>query len=143
MNKRYYMTELATFGDHRGQMCVIEEEKQVPFKIARLFYDFFNDPSSTDNRGNHANIFSKFAFICVAGSCEVVIDDGHYRECFVMDNPQKMLVIDNMVWKEMRNFSRDSVLLVISDCKYNKDEYIRSYDQFRELISNKTNKEEQ
>jgi len=129
-SKKYYLTELAEFGDARGQMCVVEAERQVPFKIERLFYTFNNCSETDAGRGNHANRNSKFAFVCLAGSCEIDVDDGANKDHFVLSNPHTMLVIENMVWKEMNNFSKDSILLVLSSHRYDKAEYIRDYKGF-------------
>ena len=128
MNKRFWLKELKEFGDERGRMCVVETERELPFVIKRFFYDYNTDNSS--NRGNHANIRSQFAFISMSGSCTVDVDDGENRETFVLDSPQKLLWVDKMTWKVMRNFSKDNVLLVLSDQHYDANEYIRDYAEF-------------
>lgn len=124
--------ELKEFGDDRGRMCVVEAEQQIPFEIKRFFYDFQTRGSET--RGNHANIRSQFAFISMAGSCTVDVDDGYNQETFVLDNPAKLLWVDKMTWKVMRDFSPDNVLLVVSDQHYDGGEYIRSYEEFKKMF---------
>ena len=132
MNKRFALLELKEFGDDRGRMCVVEAEQQIPFEIKRFFYDFQTCGSET--RGNHANLHSQFAFISMAGSCTVDVDDGCHQETFVLDNPTKLLWVDKMTWKVMRDFSPDNVLLVVSDQHYDGGEYIRDYNEFKEMF---------
>ena len=113
MGNRFQIVELIDLGDDRGGLNVIEANKQVPFEIKRIFYDYNTDKNWI--RGNHANKNSKFAFVSVAGSCTVDVDDGINKESVVLNSPNKMLIIDKMVWKIMKNFSKDNVLLIISD----------------------------
>lgn len=115
--------------DNRGMMCVGEVGKQIPFEIKRIFYDY-NNISSLEHRGGHANINSRFVFICVSGCCTIVVDDGFERKEFVLNDPSSALFVNNMVWKEMYDFSADSVLLVLSDCFYNPDEYIKDFNDY-------------
>ena len=130
---KYYIEDLTAIVDNRGKMCVIENNNNIPFKIERLFYDFENRVGE-ETRGNHANINSRFVFICLKGSCVIEVDDGENRNVFVLNKPDKYLFVDKMVWKEMKNFSEDSVLLVLSDCKYDASEYIKNYNEFKERV---------
>lgn len=132
MNKRFALKELKEFGDARGRMCVVEGLRDIPFEVKRFFYDFNTDCAET--RGNHANIHSQFAFISLAGSCKVDVDDGFNKETFVLDAPTKLLWVDKMTWKVMRDFSADNVLLVVSDQHYDAGEYIREYETFVEAV---------
>lgn len=132
MNKRFQLQTLKEFGDARGRMCVVEANQQVPFEIKRFFYDFHTQGSEI--RGNHANIHSQFAFISLAGSVVVDVDDGNHCESFVLDTPTKLLWVDKMTWKVMRDFSADNVLLVVSDQHYDGNEYIRDYEQFKGMV---------
>lgn len=134
MSDAYYMTELKDLGDERGNLVVISAKKDVPFKIQRIFYDY--NSCADLPRGNHANRNSKFAFISLSGKCTIEVDDGYHVEEFTLDNPRKMLVIQNMVWKVMKDFTKDNILLVISDHYYDKTEYITDYSEFRKAISN-------
>lgn len=133
MNKRFELRYLKDFGDERSSMCVIEAEKELPFKIARFFYDFASKDVKSI-RGNHANKNSKFAFISLAGQCKVEVDDGSFKEEFILNNPNEILIIDKLVWKKMYEFSSDSILLVISDSHYDKGEYIYDYSNFINLL---------
>ena len=128
----YYLIELPCHNDNRGMMCVAECEKNIPFVINRLFYDF-NNINSLKHRGNHANANSQFVFICLHGKCIIKVNDGFDEKVFELDNPKVALYTNKMVWKEMYGYSSDSVLLVLSDCKYDPTEYIRDFDEFLKL----------
>lgn len=131
-NRKHYLFELKPFSDEDGFLSVIEEEKQIPFKIKRIFYEYGVGRNSL--RGKHANKNSQFCLIAVSGSCDVIVEDGISKTSYKLDNPNKVLYLDKMVWKTMTNFSDNCVLLVLSDCLYDKNEYIRDYDKYLELI---------
>lgn len=133
-NKKHYIFELKPFCDEDGFLAVMEEEKEIPFKIRRIFYEYGVECSSL--RGKHANRNSRFCLIAVAGSCEVLVEDGINKTIYYLDKPNKVLYLDKMIWKTMSGFSTDCVLLVLSDCLYDKDEYIRDYDLFLQLTKN-------
>ncbi len=88
-------------------------------------------------RGNHANKYTQFVLINVSGSSKVLVDDGIERKIIILDKPRMGLYLEPMVWKEMYDFSEDSVLLVLASEHYMEDEYIRDYDEFIKLVSNK------
>ena len=127
-NRKHYLFELKPFSDEDGFLTVIEEEKQIPFKIKRIFYEY--GVKETSLRGKHANKNSQFCLIAVSGSCDVIVEDGISKTSYKLDNPNKVLYLDKMVWKTMTNFSNNCVLLVLSDQLYNKDEYIRDFNCF-------------
>lgn len=133
MNKNFYTIKFQCKNDARGKMCIGEYGKEIPFLVKRFFYQF--DFSSDGSRGSHANLESSFVFVCLVGKCTVIVDDGTNRECFVLNDPTTGLYLSNNTWKEMRNFSKDCVLLVLSDKEYNKDEYISDYGRFIELVN--------
>ncbi len=72
--------------------------------------------------------------MCLKGSCVIDIDDGINKCTVVLNKPNKYLYLDKMVWKEMRDFSKDSILLVLSDCEYDASEYIKNYQEFKERV---------
>ena len=128
MNNSFYLINIPEISDDRGQMCVIECCKDIPFVIKRAFYDYNNIDCCL--RGNHANKNSRFVFICLSGSCCIDVDDGKISNSFLLDSPTKALFINKMVWKVMKDFSPDCVLLVLSDCHYDKNEYIKDFETF-------------
>lgn len=134
MIKKHYVIDLKELGDERGSLVVLEENKEFPFPIRRVFYDFNTDP--TISRGNHANKESRFGFISLQGSCVVEVDDGFEKTEYTLNSPFQCLFVDKMLWKSMKCFSRDNILLIISDCTYSCEEYIHNYSDFINLISN-------
>ena len=127
-NKKHYLFELNPFSDEDGFLAVIEEEKQIPFKIRRIFYEYGVERTSL--RGKHANKNSRFCLIAVSGSCDVIVEDSVSIVEYRLNKPNKVLYLDKMIWKTMTNFSKDCVLLVLSDCLYDKNEYIRDYNEY-------------
>ena len=121
-------------GDERGHLVVIEGCKDIPFDIKRAFYIYGSDRDVV--RGKHANRRSQFVLINVSGTSKVKVDYGNGRtEIFDLDRPHTGVYIPRMLWKEMYDFSEDSVLLVLSDEHYDPDEYVRSYDEYIKEIN--------
>ena len=87
-------------------------------------------------RGQHANRYTEFVLINVAGSSEVLVDDGENKEVVVLDKPRMGLYLPSMVWKEMYKFSPDSVMIVLASEHYQESEYIRDYDEFVKEVKN-------
>lgn len=116
-------------GDERGELIVIEGGENIPFEIKRIFYICGTKPGVV--RGQHANRKSEFVLINVAGESKVKIKDGQGGEkIFVLNHPHQGLYIPAMVWKEMYDFSSDSVMLVLSNEHYDANEYIRDYREY-------------
>ena len=115
-------------GDERGNLVVIEGHQDIPFEIKRVFYMYGSDPNIV--RGQHANRRSSFVLINVSGTSKVRITDGTDELIVVLDKPRMGVYIPPMYWKDMYDFSPDSVLLVLSDEHYDGSEYIRDYTAF-------------
>lgn len=115
-------------GDDRGQMIVIEGGVDIPFEIKRMFYIYGSDASVI--RGQHANRESEFILINVHGSSKVKLCDGDEEMVINLDAPMKGVYIPQMVWKDMYDFSEDSVLLVLASTHYESGEYVRDYDMY-------------
>jgi dTDP-4-dehydrorhamnose 3,5-epimerase-like enzyme len=126
------LIKLRTKGDDRGSLTVLEKGKEIPFSIKRIYY--LSDTVDGVSRGFHAHKKLEQIAICVAGSCEFLIDDGLERKTFVLDSSDVGLYIENFVWREMHNFSSDCVLLVLASEKYDESDYIRSYEDFTARI---------
>ena len=128
MNK-VKMLDFPQRGDERGHLVIAEGEKDVPFEIKRVFYIYGSDAEVV--RGQHANRESEFVLINVAGTSKVKVKDGEGNEAiFCLNRPHTGIYLPTMVWKDMYDFSEDSVLLVLASTHYNPDEYIREYDSF-------------
>ena len=119
-------------GDERGSLVALEAEKTVPFLIKRVYYIF--NPQRNVARGFHAHHNLKQVAICMTGRCRMVLDDGKNREEVWLDSPIKGLLIGDLVWREMHDFSEDCVLLVLASEHYDENDYIRDYDEFLKAI---------
>ena len=117
-------------GDERGKLVVIEGAQAIPFDIKRVFYIY--DSDSAVVRGQHANRESEFVLINVAGHSKVRITDGTEELVVSLDKPMMGVYIPKMIWKDMYEFSSDSVLLVLASTHYDGGEYIRDYDAYLE-----------
>lgn len=127
------MLEFDQLGDERGHLVVLEANRNIPFVVQRAFYIFGSDKDVV--RGKHANKESEFVLINVAGQSKVKIKNGLGDEVvYHLNRPHIGLYIPTMVWKDMYDFSSDSVLLVLSNKLYNPDEYIRDYDEYVRII---------
>ncbi len=123
------MLEFKSIGDERGSLVVCEGGEDIPFIAKRLFYIFGSDGSVI--RGRHANRRSEFVLVNAAGSSRVRTRDGCGNESvYLLDRPCAGIYIPSMVWKEMYDFSQDSVLLCLSSEHYDADEYIRDYEEY-------------
>ena len=129
--KRYPETRQIVFkerGDSRGKLIVIEGEKDIPFEIARAFYIYESDRTAV--RGCHAIRRSEFVLINVSGSSKVRVADGAQSQTYSLDKPSMGVYLPKMVWKEMYDFSENSVLLCLASEPYDAAEYIRDYDEY-------------
>ena len=133
LKDRCPIIEFKDFGDERGKLVVIEGNQGVPFDIKRVFYIY--DSDSTVVRGQHANRKSEFVLINVAGKSKVRITDGSEELVVELNRPMMGVYIPKMIWKDMYDFSPDSVLLVLASTHYDGNEYIRNYDEYLEILS--------
>ena len=122
----------ADLGDERGQLVVIEGGQAIPFDIKRVFYIYGSD--ATVVRGQHANRESEFVLINVAGSSKVRITDGKEESVIELNKPMTGVYIPKMIWKDMYDFSPDSILLVLASTHYNGKEYIRNFEEYLKEI---------
>lgn len=120
--------EFGEFGDERGNLVVAEGGIDVPFDVKRVFYMYGSD--DTVVRGQHANRITEFVLINVSGSSKVKVDNGYQTEIIELNRPRMGLYIPSMIWKDMYDFSKDSVLLVLASTHYDGNEYIRDYEEY-------------
>ena len=126
--------EFNDLGDERGKLVVIEGNESIPFEIKRVFYIYGSDPTVV--RGQHANRESEFVLINVAGTSKVRITDGKEEFVVELNRPMMGVYIPKMIWKDMYDFSSDSVLLVLANTHYDGKEYIRNYKEYLKEIDN-------
>ncbi|MEE0139923.1 FdtA/QdtA family cupin domain-containing protein [Fusobacterium ulcerans] len=125
--KKYKIIDFKELGDLRGKLVVVEGMKDIPFEIKRIFYIYGTRPDVI--RGQHANKVSRFILINLSGECKVKVNDGKNEEVFILNKPNQGIYLDRMVWKDMYDFSEDSILLALSDSEYISDEYIRNIEE--------------
>lgn len=126
--------QFADLGDERGKLVVIEGNQAIPFEIKRVFYIY--DSDSTVVRGQHANRESEFVLINVAGHSKVRITDGKEELIVKLDKPMMGVYLPKMIWKDMYDFSSDSVLLCLASTHYDGSEYIRDYEEYLKIMEN-------
>ncbi|MDR9862863.1 WxcM-like domain-containing protein [Pseudomonas baetica] len=126
--------DLRVIGDQRGSLVALEPGLNIPFAIKRVYYIYGTLPDV--GRGYHAHRRLEQMAICVSGRCKMIIDDGVTRQEQLLDSASKALVIRNMIWREMHDFSDDCVLLVLASEYYDESDYIRDYDQFIREVNN-------
>ena len=127
------MIEFPQHGDKRGHLVIVEGGKDIPFDIKRAFYIYGSDKDVI--RGQHAKRESEFVLINVAGTSKVRVKDGEGNEIiYSLNRPHTGIYLPTMVWKDMYDFSEDSVLLVLASTHYNPDEYIRSYEEYEKAV---------
>lgn len=128
----YKILEFSEYGDERGSLVIAEGNMDVPFEIKRVFYMYGSDPDVI--RGQHANKESEFVLINVSGSSKVKIDNGRENVIVELNKPRMGLYLSTMIWKDMYDFSPDSVLLVLASTHYDGSEYIRDYNEYLRII---------
>ena len=127
------MLDFPQKGDERGQLVIAEGGIDIPFEIKRVFYIYGSDADVI--RGKHANRRTEFVLINVAGTSKVKVKDGEGNEAiYCLNRPHTGIYLPTMVWKDMYDFSHDSVLLVLASEHYDPEEYIRDYDEFVKIV---------
>ncbi len=121
-----------TKGDERGNLIALEENKNIPFDIKRVYFIFDNKEGV--RRGFHAHKNLEQVLICVSGSCEILLDDGEEKSIIKLENRNEGLFIEKLVWREMFNFSADCVLIVLASDYYDEKDYIRDYNDFKNYL---------
>lgn len=120
-------------GDDRGQLVAIEECKDIPFDIKRVYYMY--DTVNEAVRGKHAHKSLDQVLICTSGSCKVLLDDGKDKYTVELNKPYEGLYIGNAIWREMYDFSSDAVLMVLASNYYDESDYIRDYNEYLEYVN--------
>lgn len=129
------LIDLPNFVDSRGSLVAIEGEYDVPFAVRRVYFLYGTEEGAA--RGYHAHKNLKQVLICVSGHCRIVLDSGSRKEEVLLDRPTIGLLVKDMVWREMHDFSADCVLVVLASEHFNEQDYIRDYSKFKELAHEK------
>lgn len=114
--------------DEHGELTVFEGDRKIPFDIKRLFY--IKNVKKGEIRGKHANKKSEFIMICLKGSVKIKVSNGYKEKIICLNESSDALYIPKRIWKDMYDFNNDCILLVLSNEYYDKDEYIRDYNEY-------------
>ncbi len=118
--------------DYRGNLAIIEKDV-VPFEIKRVYYLF--DVPSTAHRGGHSHIEQLELLVALSGSFDVVLKDGVSEQTVTLNKPDKGLLINKNIWRELENFSSGAVCLVLASDVFKEEDYIRDYNSFLTSIN--------
>ena len=121
--------ELPKFLDKRGNLSFIEEFKQIPFKIERTYWIY--DVPGGEHRGGHAYRENEEFIVALSGSFDVVLDDGINKTTYSLNRSYYGLYVPKGIWREMNNFSTNSLALILASTPYSQDDYIREYQEFK------------
>lgn len=127
--------KLKTISDARGHLTVVEAGREVPFPISRIFYVYGLRRGA--ERGGHAHRNFHELVVCLAGSIEVVVDDGRRQKTLVLKDPAHGVHVPPMLWVQVRTLSAGTVYLVLASARYAKSEYVRDYARFLELVGHR------
>ncbi|PML92250.1 sugar 3,4-ketoisomerase [Vibrio breoganii] len=125
--------EFDRIGDQRGSLISLEQNKDIPFDIARVYYIY--DTKIDVIRGLHAHKDLQQVAVCVRGSCKFTLDNGFKKESIRLNKENLGLYIGSNIWREMSEFTDDCVLLVLASKVYDESDYIRDYNDFLENLN--------
>lgn len=124
-----HIIQLPKFLDARGNLSFIEQENHIPFKIERTYWIY--DVPGGEKRGGHAYKENEELIVALSGSFDVLVDDGKEKKTFSLNRSYYGLYVPKGTWREMQNFSTNSLALILSSTKYDESDYIRDYDEFK------------
>ena len=130
--KKPCIIQLPKISDLRGNLSVVEELKDIPFKIERTYWIY--DVPGGEVRGGHAYKENQEFIVALSGSFDVVLDDGKETMTFSLNRSYNGLYVPKGMWREMENFSTNSLALVLSSTKYDANDYIRDYNEFLKYV---------
>lgn len=126
--------ELPKFLDSRGNLSFIEQETHIPFIIKRTYWLY--DVPGGECRGGHAYRENQELIVALSGSFDVFLDDGQHKRVYTLNRSYYGLYVPKGLWREMDNFSTNSLALVLSSTEYDANDYIRDYDEFLSMKKN-------
>ena len=133
--KTIEVIDLPKILDKRGNLSIVEEFKNIPFKIERVYWIY--DVPGGEKRGGHAYRNNEEFIVALSGSFDVIIDDGKEKKRFLLNRSYHGLYIPKGLWREMDNFSTNSLALILSSTRYDASDYIREYDEFKQFKNEK------
>lgn len=127
--------DLPRIYDPRGNLTVVEQLKEVPFDIKRVYWTY--DVPGGESRGGHAHKKCQSFIIAVSGSFTVRLDDGHKHETYHLNHPYQGLLINTGVWRTLEDFSSGAVCLALASELFDENDYIREYNDFIRYVEDK------
>ena len=131
IDNKVQLIELPKILDERGNLSFIEANNHIPFSIARSYWIY--DVPGGEMRGGHAYQELNEVIIALSGSFDIVVDDGNAKQKFSLNRSYFGLYIPKMMWRQLENFSTNSLALILSDAPYDAKDYIRDYQEFQKL----------
>ncbi|NCD23817.1 MAG: WxcM-like domain-containing protein [Spartobacteria bacterium] len=122
--------------DPRGNLTFIEQERHVPFRIARVYWIY--DVPGGEKRGGHAFKEQEEVIIALSGSFDVLLDDGAAQKIVHLSRAYKGLYVPRMIWRRMQNFSTNAVAYVLASCPYDEMDYVRNYDSYKDVMNSRS-----
>lgn len=133
-----YSSRTAT---HAGKLIALEELRDIPFRIRRVYYMY--DTGEGVVRGKHAHKSLEQILVCIHGSCKVRLDNGQEQKIVPLEKPYEGLYVGSNMWREMFDFSPDAVLMVLASELYDEADYVRSYEDFLNMVQESKNANEE
>jgi oxalate decarboxylase/phosphoglucose isomerase-like protein (cupin superfamily) len=138
LNGAIELVDLAKITDPRGNLTFVEGDRHVPFAIRRVYYLY--DVPSGEERAGHAHHELQQLIISVAGSFDLIVDDGTERVKVTCNRPWQGVLMKSFVWRELNNFSSGAVCLVLASMRYEESDYIRNYQEFLKIVADRSDK---
>ena len=126
-----HIIDLPKFLDARGNLSFVEQGNHIPFEIRRTYWLY--DVPGGEARGGHAYKENQEFIVALSGSFDVVLDDGNEKKAFTLNRSYYGLYVPKGLWREMENFSTNSLALILSSTNYDANDYIRDYDLFLKM----------
>ncbi len=131
-----YLIKVPSIIEHdRGNLSFCEIKKQIPFNVKRIYWIY--NVLSKEDRGKHAHKKTEQVLFCLHGLITLELDDGIRKDSVILDNPYTGIFLGKMLWHTMKNFKKDTILLVLASKYYDEKDYIRDYNNFKKLALNK------
>jgi dTDP-4-dehydrorhamnose 3,5-epimerase-like enzyme len=128
MNNKIQIIQLPKIVDNRGNLSFIEESNHIPFEIKRTYWIY--DVPGGEIRGGHAYKENQEFIVALSGSFDVLLNDGKKQNVFSLNRSYYGLYVPKGIWRQMKNFSTNSLALILASTVYDEKDYIRNYEEF-------------
>lgn len=125
--------------EDEGYLFFAQYPESIPFKIKRIY--FITKPKSGSVRGKHSHRELKQILFCLQGSVKMILDDGYQKESLILDDPSEGVILKPLIWHEMHELDKKTILLVLASDVYKAEDYVRNYDDFLKIVNAKPKKD--